>query len=174
MVAVSIFAIVMVIAVGSVLAIVSADKKAQALNSIISNLNFAAEGMFRDLRTGYNYDCNSNQNGLNDCIGSDSDPAGHSMSFTSAQSQGKTVTYSLSGGRIYKEVEGQGSRPYPVTAPEVKVEKLDFYIAGTAHDPIQDNRQPRILIVIAGKYSGYGSVATFSLQTLVSQRKLDI
>jgi len=169
MVAVSIFALVMVVAIGAILSIVAANKKAQALNSVITNLNFALEGMMRDLRTGYNYDCGANpSDGLTDC-GNDAES---SIEFTSSQSDGQQVQYSALNGAIYKRIATEEA--YPLTAPEVLVDKLDFYVTGTPHEGSQDYRQPKILIVIKGRYTGYGQVASFSLQTLVSQRKLDI
>ncbi|MES2059880.1 MAG: type II secretion system protein [Patescibacteria group bacterium] len=170
MVAVSIFALVMVVAIGAVLSVVAANKKAQALNSVITNLNFALEGMMRDLRTGYDYDCDISTVELDDCVSS----AGNAVVFTSAQSANQKVIYSLNtvDHAIYKKVADENA--YSMTAPEVKVEKLDFYVTGTAHGESQDNRQPKILIIIQGEYTGYGDVAKFSLQTMVSQRKLDI
>ena len=171
MVAVSIFAMVMVVAVGAVLSIVAANKKAQALNSVITNLNFALEGMMRDLRTGYDYDCGVPTPELDDCTGGTNDPAGQAIKFTSSQSDGQKVTYFKSGNAISKLVDV--GTPYSLTAPEVTVDRLDFYVTGTASGAA-DSRQPKILVVISGKYIGFGQVASFSLQTLVSQRKLDI
>ena len=170
MVAVSIFAMVMVVAVGAVLSIVAANKKAQALNSVITNLNFALEGMMRDLRTGYDYDCGVLTTELDDCP----DFPGDAVKFTSSQSAEK-VMYSLPTGdtAIYKQVEGED--PYLLTSPEITVSQLHFYITGTPNgSTIQDGRQPKILIVIRGTYGGFGQGANFNLQTLVSQRKLDI
>ncbi len=177
MVAVSIFALVMVVAVGAILSVVAANKKAQALNSVITNLNFALEGVMRDLRTGYDYDCDAGTEILDDC-GADGSSPGNSVRFISAQSSSiegvRHVTYSLntSDHAIYKQVEGE--QAYPLTAPEVNVEKMDFYVTGTDNSDSgnQDYRQPKILIVIQGRYPGFNQ--DFSLQTLVSQRKLDI
>lgn len=56
-VAVALFAIVMVVSTGAIFTIVNANRSAQALNSVITNLNFAVESMLRDIRTGTNYDC---------------------------------------------------------------------------------------------------------------------
>lgn len=177
MVAVSIFSIVMMVAIGAVLAIVGANKKAQSLNSVINNLNFAFEGMVRDLRTGYNYECNGNNPG--DCI---TDPGGNSISFFSSQARGN-VTYSLDSethtiNRTFKGITSS------LTAPEVYIESLTFYVADTEPADALNFRQPKILIILKG-YAGSavkeldGTVAVqnssrFSLQTLVSQRRLDI
>lgn len=174
MVAVSIFSMVMVVAIGAVLAIVSANKRAQALNSVISNLNFAIEGMVRDLRTGYNYDCGE-VGGETDC----STSGGASIQFNSAQFDGD-VTYGLDvnsqcGKGLYKIESGQ---TYCITGEDVRIEELKFYVAGSipaSASQVQPNTdQAKILITIKGNFVGYGSLGDFNLQSMVSQRKLDI
>lgn len=57
MVSVTLFLIVMMIALGAVLAIVDGNKKTQAINSVSNNLNSAIESMVRDIKTGYAYTC---------------------------------------------------------------------------------------------------------------------
>lgn len=171
MVAVSIFALVMMVAIGAVLSIVAANKKAQALNSVITNLNFALEGMMRDLRTGYEYDCNLGTETLEDCTGNPVIP-GEAIRFTSSQSQGEKVIYSIIGSAIQKKIGGEVA--YPLTAPEVTIEKLNFYVTGTNNAAALDYYQPKILVVIRGRYIGQGQDSKFDLQTLVSQRKLDV
>jgi prepilin-type N-terminal cleavage/methylation domain-containing protein len=84
MVAVTIFAIVMVTAIGSVLSITNSNRKAQTLNSVISNLNFAVDSMVRDVRTGFQYNCGSTSlpsSGSQDCSG------GSSLSLISSSGQ---------------------------------------------------------------------------------------
>ncbi len=171
MVAVSIFSIVMVIAVGAVLAIVSANRKAAALNSVITNLNFAIEGMVRDLRTGHSYNCGATGPGSNPC------PEGNnSVGFFSAQYNG-AVGYGLSDGSnsscpegsIYKVLKD--TDVYCLTGPDVTVNQLRFHVIGTSPG---DYNQPKIIIVLNGNFIGYGALGNFSLQSMVSQRKLDI
>jgi len=48
----AIFAMVAVVALGALVKIVSANKKAQTLQSAMTNLNFALESMSREIRTG--------------------------------------------------------------------------------------------------------------------------
>jgi prepilin-type N-terminal cleavage/methylation domain-containing protein len=57
MVAISIFAIVAVVAVGALLKIVDANKKAQSLETSVNNLNFIFDSMTREMRVGTNYYC---------------------------------------------------------------------------------------------------------------------
>jgi len=165
MVAVSIFAMVMVVAIGAVLSIVSANKKSQAVSSVLSNLNFSLEAMVRDLRTGYDYECE----GSGDCPG-----GGSSVIFRSTQS-GDDVEYGLyvdaeGVGTIYKSVGGDYQY---LTSKDVDIETLRFYVIGTVKTP-SDLEQPRIVMVIKGVYNGFGKLTEFNLQTMVSQRRLDI
>lgn len=165
MVAVSIFSMVMLVAIGAVLSVVSANKKSQALNSVLGSLNFALEGMMRDLRTGYDYDCGATGS-VSDCPTASSD----SIGFISEQTN-SSVEYGLhssgASGRIYKQVNGLS---LDITPPEINISKLDFYVVGTDHT---DDIQPRIVIIIRGVYNGFGSLTDFNLQTMVSQRKVD-
>ena len=57
MVSVSLFAMVMTLSLGAILSIIDGNKKAQAINAVANNLNFAVESMVRDIKTGYAYTC---------------------------------------------------------------------------------------------------------------------
>lgn len=67
-VSLAVFSIVAVVALGALVKIVSANRKAQTLQTSITNLNFALETMSRELRTGHWYFCESNMGGA-DYIG---------------------------------------------------------------------------------------------------------
>lgn len=56
-VALGIFSIVAVVALGALTKIISANKKAQTLQSSITNLNFALDAMSREMRVGTNFNC---------------------------------------------------------------------------------------------------------------------
>lgn len=58
-VSLAIFSIVAVVALAALVKIVSANKKAQTIQSVISNLNFSIESMSREMRTGQAYHCNN-------------------------------------------------------------------------------------------------------------------
>ncbi len=59
LVSVAIFTIVMVIALGALLSLSEADRKAQTINAAVNNLSFAIDSMSRLMRTGINYHCGS-------------------------------------------------------------------------------------------------------------------
>ena len=56
-VAIAVFSVIMTISVGTLLAMVDANRKAQSLKSVIDNLNFAVENMSRNMRVGTLYHC---------------------------------------------------------------------------------------------------------------------
>lgn len=74
-VSLAIFTVVSVVAVGALLKIVSANKKAQSIQNAITNLNFALESISREMRSGSKYYCSSllSPSGLN----------GNNIGFTS-------------------------------------------------------------------------------------------
>ncbi len=56
-VSLGIFSIVAVVALGALIKIISANKKAQTLQSAMTNLNYALESMSREMRMGNNFSC---------------------------------------------------------------------------------------------------------------------
>ncbi|MEI8327926.1 MAG: type II secretion system protein [Candidatus Taylorbacteria bacterium] len=56
-VSLGIFSIVAVVALGALIKIISANKKAQTLQSAMTNLNYALESMSREMRMGTNFIC---------------------------------------------------------------------------------------------------------------------
>jgi prepilin-type N-terminal cleavage/methylation domain-containing protein len=171
LVSVSIFAIVMLVATGAVFSIVEANKKTHTLKSVMTNLNFALESMARDIRVGSQFSCN----GGGDCYNSpgqifaykanrDIDGDGVSNDF---------IEYRLADEGIQKRVYG-GSNGYTstITANEIHIESLKFYVIGSQPTP-GDTKQPKVVITIKG-YSGAGNTRSdFNIQTTVSQRAID-
>lgn len=154
LVALSLFTIVMTIAVGSLFTIVSANKRARAIQITMDNLHFALDEMVRDIRTGTEYSYNNSGNGCGDPF---------TFSFTA--SDGSDVSYRrCSNGRLQKD---GGDGWVNVTAPEIDVSTFRLYDRNTT--------QPQALIVIGGTAEADGNVTTeFNLQTTVSQRKLNL
>lgn len=84
LVSVALFSVVMVIALGALLAISVSDRKAESLKSVINNLNFAVDGMSRAVRTGSNWGCDASHT-LNPTAGTDCSTTGaNEIIFTSA------------------------------------------------------------------------------------------
>lgn len=172
LVSVSLFAIVMLISMGSILSVFEANKKSQTLRAVMDNLNFTLEAMTRTIRFGTNYHCDYTVGTLTsprDCV------AGANSISVLDSSGLNQVTYKLSGSRIARTVNGGAD--YYLTSSDVTIQNLKFYVFGsTKYSNGNDLYQPQVIIVVGG-YAGSTTKpkiqSTFSLQTTVSQRVFD-
>ena len=57
LVAIAVFMSVMVVAIGALMSIINANKKNQAIKSVVDNVTFALDSISRDMRSGINYKC---------------------------------------------------------------------------------------------------------------------
>jgi len=167
MTAVSVFLIVMTISMGAILGIFNANDKVGSLKTVMDNLNFAVETMSREVRFGSRYHCGlGNFSVPENCAG-----GANSISFLSNDGT-QQVHYRLIGTSIEKSINANNpSAIYvPVTAPEINIQDLKFYVTGATLDSLQ----PRVVIVIKGSAGAKPSSQTeFTMQTAVSQRLLD-
>jgi len=163
MTAMSIFIIVMMISMGSIISIFDANRKSRSLKTVLNNLNLAVESMSKEMRFGKNYHCGSGTvTTPQNC------PSGDTlMSFLS--SEGVQTTYRLNSNSIEKRI---GNEEYiAVTAPEIAIDGLTFYTLGAGTN---NTLQPKVLIMIKSHAGTGRSRSDFTLETLVSQRALDI
>lgn len=179
LVSTAVFTMVMVIALGALLALAEADRKAQTLNAAVNNLSFALDSMSRTIRTGSNYHC-GNSGTLTDpanCAGSDPE------SFIAVlAADGSKVAYCFSSGAIKRQIilagvsgslsnDCSSANFLPLTATDVSVTNLSFYVTGT---PIGDTIQPKVTILVSGYVPVTETRKTkFNLQTSVTQRIYD-
>jgi len=169
LVSVSIFTLVMLIATSAVFTIVASNKKAESLKSVMDNLNFALENMTRNIRTGSNYSCVDTGG---NCPGGDT-----SFSFTPNQSTDETIEYSISNGQIMETdqlANGSWTSPYALTASEISVTKLEFYLVGSGgQGTFGAGLQPRVLMTVIGTAGTSTTATQFKIQTTLSQRQID-
>lgn len=174
LVSVAIFTAVATIALGALLAMSESDRKAQTLKSVINNLNFSLDAMSRAIRTGVDYHCDVTQGTVTtprDCA---SAPGATSIAFLSAE--GQTVRYCRGEGSTCDSsksavlVSKGGGGYAPLTASEVEITNLQFFVTG-AEDP---SLQPHVVMLLSGTVQVSGSqTSTFDLQTSVTQRLYD-
>lgn len=184
LVSTAIFTVVMVIALGALLAMSESDRKAQTLKAVINNLNFSLDSISRTVRTGTGYNCGS---GGGDCP---NPPGGTYFSFTA--SDGTAVAYRLENsvtdsgagtvcgqsvaiGCIARSVSG--GTWTAVTAPEVVISNLSFYLTGSLVGSTAnggDSMQPKLTILMSGYVQVTATQQTaFNLETSVTQRLYD-
>jgi prepilin-type N-terminal cleavage/methylation domain-containing protein len=172
MMAMTLFGVVTVVATAALLSVVDASRKAQAIQSVMGNLNTALDGMVRAVRMGSNYRLEQN---------------GNKLSFTpygkDPLNTNDTWIYEWrdtnSDGRPDALVKDYVPLGYvsrivlPVTAPEVEIDYMKFYVDGELDT---DDKQPRVLLVVRGR-AGVEKVkttTTFSIQASATQRLLDL
>jgi prepilin-type N-terminal cleavage/methylation domain-containing protein len=168
MTSLSVFLVVMTMSMGSIVGIFEANRKAQSMRTVMGNLNLAVESMTKEIRFGRDYRCGTTGNG----------------SYPNCSQGENEITFDFSRGNVVSTItyrhRGPGTPiersinngPFiATTAPEMFIEDLSFYTVGVGNT---DQLQPKVLVKITG-YSGTGkSRSDFTLQTLVSQRALDI
>jgi prepilin-type N-terminal cleavage/methylation domain-containing protein len=156
-VAIFVFSVVMVISTGALVSIIGANRKAQSVKSVMNNVAFSLDSMTRALRVGTNYDC-----GVSSCASGGSE----SLTFTDVDGRDVQYRFNESSNQIERDIDGAGFQA--LTAPEVTVDRLMFYVDG-----VESDGQPRVLIVVGGRAGVGKSETVFNIQTLVSQRSLD-
>ena len=124
------------------------------------------EGMTRTIRVGTDYQCQ-----VPDCATQGSTRIEFEESGGDPNDSGDNILYQLNGNQIERSSNG-GATFVSVTAPEVVVESLRFYVDGAG--PTPDQEQPSVLIVVNGRAGISDRAQTdFSIQTFVSQRLPD-
>ncbi|MDB5194041.1 MAG: seg [Parcubacteria group bacterium] len=167
MTSLTIFIIIMTISMGAILGVFDANRRSQSESVVMNNLNLAVESMAREMRFGINYHCGSSGD-----ITVPQNCAQGNTFISFLTSDGVQMVYRLNGNSIERSTDG-GLSYLAVTAPEIVVENLTFYVLGGGAPPANLN-QPKTLITLKGHAGDkVGTQTVFSLQTLVSQRRLD-
>jgi prepilin-type N-terminal cleavage/methylation domain-containing protein len=178
-VAVALFGVVMMVSVTALLSLVDANRKAQALQSVINNLNISIEGMTRAIREGSNYRCLDADLSDPDCLGGGEGIMFEAFGGTSDPADDWVYRFDETGEYCGVEVlckssEGGAEGSYAaITSPEVDIQSLDFFVMGAERGDLD---QPKVMVVIKG-VAGTGKAkvqTTFHVQSTAVQRILDI
>ena len=158
-VAMGLFAVVMLLASGSYLLMIGLNRQAQGIATGIDSLSFAIETMTRNMRTGTDYGCGFS--------GGDCPDGKDSFSFT--DTSGATVSYSLVSGAIQETV---GTAVSTLTDPSVTVSSLMFYVVGTG---LNDGQQPHATVIVSGVVTyAAGKTESFTIEAGSTMRGIDI
>ena len=184
MVAVSIFAIVMMIGVGALLTMVEVNKRAQGINSVMNNLNAAVEQMSRSIRVGSSYYCGASANPPSpttlsvpqDCQSSGGLLLAFEETGGNPDDPNDQSVYRLNGTQLERSLKLSGANGswVAITAPEVVITNFKFYVTGSTPTSGSDFAQPRVLMIIKGTATVQGGPTEFTIQSSVTQRLIDI
>lgn len=190
LVSLSIFTIVVTIGVSTLYALIDANARARNFQEVMTNLSFTIDSMTREIRTGAEYYCSSDNSTLpvdgsavRDCIDGASalafNEGGRSLTGATPNNS-RRIAYRLQDGAIQRRLgngDGSGSVNDPedwvtVTSEDVVVEEFNFYTYGTSPD---DNQQPWVVVQVIGTVGEVGAARSeFRLQTTITQHLLDI
>ena len=184
LVAVFIFSIVMVIAVGAIFNIVNANKTSQGLKSVLDNLDSALNDMSSSIRYGTNYHCDASSGTITTAQScTPSQPYATSFSFLNKDNLQVTYRFNSSDPTNQKIQECYGSTCtlsnssgwIDLTSPDVNIQNLYFYVAGATAGvsglTTGDNvTQPQVLITLNGAAKNGPNKSSFNIETMVTQR----
>ena len=181
MIAISIFLIVIVIGIGSLLNASIVNKSSQNTRSVLDSLNFSMEDISRNIRTGYDYHCLVESEDTSDistpesCMGISK--GGYGISFESSDGDSSDPndqwSYYVSGGKLFKSISNDLLNDRVQMTPDgVTISSFgyNFLVIGAENT---DKQQPLVIIRLTGKILNKDEIVPFSLQTTVSQRKID-
>ncbi|TSC90931.1 MAG: hypothetical protein G01um10142_181 [Parcubacteria group bacterium Gr01-1014_2] len=155
-VAVFIFTVLTMVAGGSFVSALNLQRRALDIKKVEENGRFVLELMTRELRVA-NPVNTSNTN----C------PTSPTNTISFQHPVNGAIQYSLNGTQIQRRVNGVDTI---ISNPDVEATRLVFCISGNTAN---DNRQPRVTIVLSLKSGGSAvQAASIDLQTTVSQRVL--
>lgn len=177
-VSLGVFSIALLISLGALLTISSAQKKAVAVQNIEDNFRFALEAISKEARTGTTFYCGFTESDLptsfrsgftrRSCSG-----GGRALTFLPARfaADNTPVTYRLRDKRIEKIVNLNETAATFLTSDLVEINDLTFYVTGAE---TEDGLQPRVTIMLdAVAAPATREEVRLRLQTSISQRLLD-
>jgi len=188
MVAVALFAMVMLMSAAAMVTLVNANQKARSVKTAVDNLNFVVETISRSLRVGSHYYCQPTTNSSGIVINhntqncpidlNNSNSGGTYMGFSDRN--GKLVFYRYNGSCIQRKVtnvDWVSAAPYVddlnsgydcITPADITITRFRFYVYNTG---IASPKQPFVTLVISGTVGAKQSTQTnFNLMTSVTQR----
>ncbi len=203
-VSLGVFSVVVTTAVGAMLVLIATNQQLQAEQSVMTNLAFALDTMTREMRTGYNYYCDSQPNysagGPNNIFDDANDhesllgtntadcatgrPTGRQLQGVSFYEGGDSLTGATGARRILYFFDEDANTIYrrvgndpkqAIVSSGLVVQDAQFYVTGS--NPLSvgsDTEQPSITIYIEAQEKDDPTAKTYYLQTTVVQRILDL
>ena len=156
LVAVALFSIVLMIAMGSIMTIVDVNRKSQSLTTVMNDLNFSLENMTRTITTGKLIS-------PDDVDGSDD-----FESITVENQDEDEITFAWEDTTKTITRKKNDEPAYAFTSEQINIDALRFRVFSD-----DNNKQPRILIMVKGTAETSKTISSsFIIQTTASQRDL--
>ncbi len=208
LVSVSLFVTIITFGMGALFSAQSVNAKLQADQTVLDGMNVSFETMTRDIRYGTLFNCamvipddeasiRANILIRRSCpfsIGGPSNTAGNAIVFrpVDAANPDDRIGYYATSSKIYKWVYSENviQDPIPITADEVSVDSLQFFVTGanTTQQAIDNGNtengstsptdvlQPVVNVMVSGRTSiqrKSGGDVKFQIETTVAPRGID-
>ncbi len=203
-VSLGVFSVVVTTAVGAILVLIATNQQLQAEQSVMTNLAFALDTMTREIRTGYNYYCDSepnysssgpnnifdDTNNHDDLVGttvgdcSAGGPSNHQLQGISFYEGGDSITSSSGGRRILYFYDATAKTimrrvgnddAQSIVSSGLVVQNAEFFVTGSSPLSSGSNiEQPTVTIYIEAQDVDDPTAKSYYLQTTVTQRTLDL
>lgn len=170
MVALTLFTVVALATMSSLLIMNDASRRVSHMRSLMDNLNFAIDAMTRSIRTSTMVICGESFNeGAPNC------PLGDNAIEVRLPPDGRMAhQYTIVDGRIKRNVCLNGSclGAVSITAPEIEVDNFTFYVTGANPDgdPGANDTHTLVHVFVRGRVATESQLAPFYIQTTVSPR----
>lgn len=173
-VSIGIFSMVVTVAVSALIVLNNASREARAIRATMDNANSAVESVTRLARMGFQFDAGCTKgvltsqttNAMLD-VGNSSSGA-DCLAFYAPDKAGTGISrymFRMNGARMERSLDRGGSW-LPMTAPEVEITRLKFYVNGSDGN----NNQPFITLVMKGMITSTKVPLPFSVQASVTPR----
>lgn len=188
-ISVGLFSIVMMVSLAIILSVVDNNKKVHSVNVVVDNLNFAIDSMVRDIKTGKSYQCGTSPiidtTSNTSCLNSQNSNAITLISTLYDKDKIVQYEYDKENGKIIKrscEVDTNNTTPNQktcqgsffesdLTSSEINITDVKFIV----NQGNPGSVQPSVFLLIKGTSAVNPTDASnFSIQTLISQRYLNI
>lgn len=189
MISISLFMIVVMTGITTLLNANSVHHKTKNLRAIMDNINFIMEDMSRNMRTGYNFRCYDGSPAWDDDYAQDiplDDPAScefgsvlvfeeaHGIATPDANNDQWVYKIYESGGKHFISKSTNGGLSFiKLNADEVDIHEFSGFSVLGAEPESTNTQQPLIIIRLGGDITYKGQITSFAIQTAISQRLID-
>lgn len=186
LVSLALFTVVAVIALGTLLSLISGNSRVVGEQSVLTTLSFIIDSMSREIRTGSEYYCGSvsqvtaaSVTGSSTVVRNCFDAFYPGISFREAGesitggTSNNRVAYYFQNNMIYRKVGTNTG--VPIVANDVRVIDAKFMVTGaTPLGKGTDKQQPSVTMYITAQASSSDLTRSFTVESTVVQRPLDI
>ena len=180
-VSIGIFTVVVIVALGAIITIIDANRKARTLTTVMNNLNFTMESMTRAIKTGTGPEIIGSTFCVMEIDPSKSSGVGNEFLRRAVFYKREVVN---GKGQIHRKIYNTEASPgtrncsspgttlqdyTSITSKGVNINKFDVSVYGNRGN----SSQPRVFLLIEGDVEVNDKISSdFAIQTTISQRKL--